>query len=101
MRNKPTLTEIVRDAALDDDCSTDEGLVLVKRLYHVYGSDPATRKVLTRLADILIGIQARQRLIHQAAEQQYRSAPAERQDAARRALAEQDEAQLRELSQFL
>lgn len=101
MRNKPTLAEIVRDAALDDDCSTNEGLVLVKRLNYVYGGDPATKKVLTRLTDILIGIQERQRVIHQAAEQQHRSLPAERQDAATRALKEADEAQLRELSQFL
>lgn len=101
MRNKPTLTEIVRDAALDDDCGADRGLILVQRLYHVYGSDPATKKALNELTDILIGIQERQRVIHQIAEQQYRSLPAERQDAAKRALAEQDEAQLTELSQFL
>lgn len=71
MRNKPTLTEIVRDAALDDDFSIDEGLVLLRRLNRVYGADPATKKALDRIADILIGVQARQRLIHQTAEQRY------------------------------
>lgn len=73
MRNKPTLTEIVRDAALDDDFSIDEGLMLIKRLNAVYGDDKATKKVLNRLADILIGVQTRSRLVHQTAEQRHKT----------------------------
>jgi hypothetical protein len=73
MRNKPSLTELVRDAALDDDFSIDEGLVLIKRLNVVYGSDKATKKALNRLADILIGIQERRRTIHQTAEEKHRA----------------------------
>jgi hypothetical protein len=101
MRNKPTLTEVVRDAALDDDFSTDRALVLVKRLYHVYGKDEATKKVLNELADILIGIQERQRIIHQAAEQEYQGLPAERADTARAALEAADAQQSAEMAQFL
>lgn len=73
MRNKPTRTETVRDAALDDDFSIDEALVLVRRLNEVYGADKATKKVLNRLADILIGVQCRSRLVHQTAEQRYQA----------------------------
>ncbi len=73
MRNQPTLTEIVRDAALDDDFGTDRALVLVKRLNRVYGKDPATKKVLDELADILIGVGQRARIIHQTAEQTYQA----------------------------
>jgi hypothetical protein len=102
MRNKPTLTEIVRDAALDNDFGTDRALVLVQRLNHVYGGDKGTRKALDELADILIGIQERARLIHQAAEQDCLSTrTAERQDAARRELERADEEQSAYLSQFM
>ena len=100
MRNKPTLTEIVRDAALDDDFSIDEALVLIQRLNHVYGEDKATKKALNRLADIVIGIQERARIIHQAAEREYQGCAAERQDAARKALEAQDAEQDEYLSQF-
>lgn len=71
MSRKPSHTEIVRDAALDDDFGTHRALVLVHRLKHVYGRDDATYKVLDELADILIGIQDRQRQTHQLAEQIY------------------------------
>lgn len=71
MSRKPSHTEIVRDAALDDDMGTDRALVLVQRLKHAYGRDPATYKALDELADILIGIQNRQRQVHQLAEQLY------------------------------
>lgn len=73
MRNKPTLTEIVRDAALDDDMGIDRALVLVKRLNHVYGSDKATKKALEEIVDILVGVRSRARLIHQTAEQKYQA----------------------------
>jgi hypothetical protein len=82
MSNKPTLTEIVRDAALDDDFSIDEGLVLIKRLNAVYGKDKATKKALSRLADILIGVQQRSRLIHQTAERTYQAARDEQEQIA-------------------
>ena len=62
---KPSVTEIVRDAALDDDFGIDRALVLVRRLNHVYGRDPSTKKALNELADILIGVQCRSRAIHQ------------------------------------
>ena len=96
-----TLTEIVRDAALDDDFGTDRALVLVQRLNHVYGRDPATKKVLAELVDILAGIQERQRAIHQAAEQDYQRHAAGRQDAANAELRRQDEAELEQLAQLL
>ena len=73
MSNKPTRTELVRDAALDDDFGIDRALVLVKRLNYVYGEDKATKKVLSELADILIGVRARARVIHQTAEQVYQT----------------------------
>lgn len=73
MRNKPTRTELVRDAALDDDFSIDEALVLVKRLNRVYGGDAATKKVLDRLTDILIGVQGRSRIVHQTAERAHKA----------------------------
>jgi hypothetical protein len=68
MRNKPTLTELVRDAALDDDFGLDRALILIKRLNVVYGRDKATRKVLEELTDILIGVRVRARERHQEAE---------------------------------
>lgn len=71
MRNKPSPTEFVRDAALNDDMGIHRALVLVQRLNHVYGSDTATKKALGELADILIGVQDRQRQIHQLAERLY------------------------------
>ena len=71
MSRQPTRTETVRDAALDTDMGTDRALILVKRLNHVYGRDAATKKVLSELADILIGVQSRARIIHQSAEQAY------------------------------
>jgi len=73
MSKTPTRTELVRDAALDDDFSLDEGLVLLKRLNRAYGADPATKKVLDRLTDILIGVQSRSRIVHQTAEQAYQA----------------------------
>ena len=73
MRNKPTRTELVRDAALDDDFGIDRALVLLRRLNYEYGRDAATKKVLSELADILIGIQARARVVHQTADQQYQA----------------------------
>ena len=73
MSNKPTRTELVRDAALDDDFGMDRALVLLRRLNYVYGRDKATKKVLGELADILIGIQQRARLTHQEAEQQVKA----------------------------
>ena len=73
MRKTPTLTEIVRDAALDDDFGVDRALVLIKRMNYVYGRDPATKKVLEELADILIGVRRRARIIHQTAEQKYQA----------------------------
>lgn len=82
MRNTPTLTEIVRDAALDDDFSIDEALVLLLRLNTVYGRDPATKKALTRITDILIGVQQRQRTIHQAAERRYQAEKDEQEQIA-------------------
>ena len=72
MSRTPTRTETVRDAALDTDFGTDRALILVKRLNHVHGRDAATKKVLSELADILIGIQARARVIHQTAEREHR-----------------------------
>lgn len=81
MRNKPTLTELVRDAALDDDFGVDRALVLIKRLNYVYGRDKATKKVLEELTDILIAVRQRARARHQEAE--------------RRWLAERDEAEIR------
>lgn len=98
MRNTPTLTELVRDAALDNDFGVDRLLVLLLRLKHVYGSDPATHKALDEMADILIGIQARSRTIHQTAERQ---GTVERQDDAKRRLTEEDEAQVARMAQFL
>jgi len=74
MRNKPTPAETARDSALDDDFGLDRALVLVKRLNYVYGRDPATHKVLTELADHLIGIKQRARARHQSAERDYRAA---------------------------
>ena len=71
--NKRTRTELVRDAALDDDFGIDRALVLVKRLNYVYGEDKATKKVLSELADILIGVRMRARVIHQAAERTYQT----------------------------
>ena len=73
MSNKPTLTERVRDAALDDDFGIDRALVLVKRLNYVYGRDPATKKALEELVDILIGVRRRARITHQTAEQRYQA----------------------------
>lgn len=73
MSRTPTLTEIVRDAALDNDCGIDRALVLIKRLNVVYGADPATKKALTELVDILVGVRTRQRLIHQTAEQKHKA----------------------------
>lgn len=73
MSKRPTLTEIVRDAALDNDCGVDRALVLVKRLNAVYGKDDATKKVLTELVDILVRVRASSRLIHQTAEGQYQA----------------------------
>ena len=72
MSRRTTRTELVRDAALDNDLSLDEALVLLRRLNHVYGRDPATKKVLSRLVDIVIGHQQRDRLIHQDAESAWR-----------------------------
>ncbi len=100
MSRPPTLTELVRDAALDDDAGIHRALVLVKRLNVVYGRDAATRKALSELADILIGVQQRARCTHQAAERAYQASAAERADAARRELAAQDEAQEAILAQF-
>jgi hypothetical protein len=73
MSRTPTRTELVRDAALDDDFSIDEALVLVLRLNEAYGRDKATKKALNRLTDILIGVQSRSRIIHQTAEQAYQA----------------------------
>jgi hypothetical protein len=73
MSRQRTRTELVRDAALDDDFGIDRALVLVKRLNYVYGEDRATKKVLTELADILIGVRARARATHQAAERAYQA----------------------------
>ena len=73
MSKTPTRTELVRDAALDDDFSLDEALVLIKRLNAAYGKDVATKKVLNRLVDILIGVQSRSRIVHQTAEQAYQA----------------------------
>jgi hypothetical protein len=102
MRNKPTLTEVVRDAALNNDMGIDRALVLVERLYHAHGKkDDATKKAFSELVDILARVRGEQRLIHQTAEQQHRQPAAERQDAARQALEEDDTLRLDELSQFL
>jgi hypothetical protein len=73
MRNTPTLTEIVRDAALNNDFGIDRALVLVKRLNHVYGKDAATRRALAELVDILISVRDQARIIHQTAEQKYQA----------------------------
>lgn len=73
MTRQPTRTERVRDAALDNDLSLDEALVLLRRLNHVYGEDKATKKVLSRLVDIVIGHQQRDRIIHQSAERAYKA----------------------------
>jgi protein-disulfide isomerase-like protein with CxxC motif len=82
MSRQRTRTELVRDAALDDDFSIDRALVLVKRLNYVYGEDRATKKVLTELADILIGVRARARATHQDAERLYQAEQDEREQVA-------------------
>jgi hypothetical protein len=82
MSRQRTRTELVRDAALDDDFGIDRALVLVKRLNYVYGEDRATKKVLTELADILIGVRVRARIVHQAAERAYQAEQDEREQLA-------------------
>lgn len=68
MSKPPTPLEMARDSALDDDCSLDRALILLKRLHVFYGRDPATKKVLNELVDIQIKVQRRARQRHQAAE---------------------------------
>ena len=71
MSKPPTPLELARDSALDDDCSLDRALVLLKRLNYFYGKDPATKRVLNELVDIQIAVQQRARQRHQAAERAY------------------------------
>lgn len=97
----PTPLELERDAAMDDEAGLQRALRIVRAFYEVYGEHETTARYIDELSDILIAVKQRARARHQKAERNRLCNAAERQDAAKRELEQQDAAELARLAQFL